>query len=407
MDPKDPVNRLELALRWWEDRCFLYKMVALYRQARGQPCAYKAEGPLVNAPEFRKALMETPGEPPEGFFDRFVLPTVMLKPLGRLWMLPGEIAAWTIESRRIFRLSLDLQAMLNATSLDGVLWKDVQPPFDTFLMALPSPIKDANGREYDAVFFSRASIGGDAEGHLPPEIRELHRKQGFDPDEPGSFAQFLLLPKDLGELKFLSRFEREHILNGWNRKDWKKMSHWTDRALKRLDEPKMTFFGFMDSRVPDVPVTESVRNLHQYTHASTCKCGGTHPEWDAAARLFVGVCIHLSNIPAGPSRERSDWERPGAKSEPPTSLQSQAEVCAIASIHVLTPEERAAFLDHGRAGKGGYEVSAHFRTGHYRRPPGKGSDPLAEKVVWVRPTFVKRDRLKDGALTLGEKETVH
>lgn len=50
-----------------------------------------------------------------------------------------------------------------------------------------------------------------------------------------------------------------------------------------------------------------------------------------------------------------------------------------------------------------HELCAHFRRGHWRRPPGQGDDPTASKTVWVRPTLVRRDRLPEGALPGGSE----
>lgn len=405
MDQKDPVFRLEQALRLWEDRCFLHKMQALYRQAVGKPCPFLPEGPLKHAPEFRKFLIEASNAPPESALDanRFLLPLSMAKPLGKLWGLPSQITSWTLDSRRIFRLSLDLQAMLNATSLDGVLWRDVEPPFGTFVLALPSPIKDDSGREYDAMLFFHGAYENSSSS---PELDALMREKGLDLSQPGSMAGFTLLPKILGELTPLSSFERDHILAGWRKKDWKKMLHWLNQAVLRLQPVAISTFGFMDHRVPDVPVTESLRNLHAFTHATTCTCGRQHVEWDAAARLFVGVSIHLASLPPGPSSGCTGWEKPCFKVRAPMSIMTEADVCTVMSSHVLSSEERETFLRDGRAGHGGYEVSSHFRRGHYRRRPGKGNDPTALKVVRIPPTLVRRDRLKDGVLPLASKTII-
>lgn len=87
-------------------------------------------------------------------------------------------------------------------------------------------------------------------------------------------------------------------------------------------------------------------------------------------------------------------------------MTNDADVCTVSSIYRLTPEERKLIGDHAVSRRGTVELCAHFRRGHWRRPPGKGDDPTAEKTVWVRPTLVCRDRLAAGSMPGGNRTDV-
>ena len=107
------------------------------------------------------------------------------------------------------------------------------------------------------------------------------------------------------------------------------------------------------------------------------------------------------------SPHKSEWEPLSRKAQQDLSLVTrEAEVCTISSCHKLTAKERAALgIDMKVGSVGGHEVRAHFRRGHWRRLPGYGDQPDAPKLVWVRPTLVRRDRLPRGALP-GGAETI-
>ena len=76
-------------------------------------------------------------------------------------------------------------------------------------------------------------------------------------------------------------------------------------------------------------------------------------------------------------------------------------VAMVGSEIVMSPEELRHFREHLGLPKSEREVSAHFRTGFFRRPRGQGKNPDAVKSEWVRPTIVRRDRLEEGALPVG------
>jgi hypothetical protein len=55
--------------------------------------------------------------------------------------LPASLAAWTMHSRRVYRLSQDLQRILLVTSLERIRWTDVLLPFPSFAIELYEPVR--------------------------------------------------------------------------------------------------------------------------------------------------------------------------------------------------------------------------------------------------------------------------
>lgn len=122
--------------------------------------------------------------------------------------------------------------------------------------------------------------------------------------------------------------------------------------------------------------------------------------FEIAARIVAGLCLYLTTLPTRTSH-RSEW-RPAdslAKRPDPRAITTGAEVCLVSSVYELTAQEREVIERVGP--RGYYELCCHFRRGTWRRKPGFGQDPTAPKVVHVRPTIVRKDRLPEGAVPGG------
>lgn len=382
----DQTNRLEQALRVWEDLCFLRRARVLALTALKKPLPYPLDGALRHWQDFRRDLLAAG---PDGDFaiEKYVTPAEhMLKAVGaNLVSLPIELASWTAQSRRIFRPSEELQALLNATSLDGVRWSDVPWPFGAFAVTLEVPLKGETGIDYDCIL--------------------VHGLSALDGDGvEKSVIQFRLFSSAF-EGAAIDRFTREGVTKALTLKQWPKLDRRMKEAEDRLRRAKTSVFSLVEDKVGDAPVTDAVHELLFKIHGRTCGCGGTHPEWDQAVRLVVGLCLYLSTLPSN-SPHRSPWQRPKKSANAhPKAIVNEAEVCTISSAHRLTAEEREAFISDGQH-VGTRELSAHWRRGHWRRPPGKGNDPTAPKVVHVRPTLVRRDKLGPGTLTGGSETSM-
>jgi hypothetical protein len=121
--------------------------------------------------------------------------------------------------------------------------------------------------------------------------------------------------------------------------------------------------------------------------------------------LVSAFIAYLSTLPPG-SPYLSDWtaksksylrNKRGARD--PRSITDGARICTVSSSYVLSQAEQAVIGRREQTGT--YQVRPHFRRGHFRRRPGHGHDPAAPRVVWVRPTLVRADRLPPGGIPGG------
>lgn len=300
--------------------------------------------------------------------------------------IPRQLLSWHKDSRRVYHLSEDLEVLLRLTSLKDVNWGDIRLPFPSFVITLNQPLE---GR-YDCIILSTI----------------LDALTGT----PLTFIS--LLPRTLGEACQTSRrnfgYEAARDLAGRGR--WKKLAEHIGPA--KLESVDVVTFAFNMAAIAETPVATP---LSRYAPApvglpveAALRADIGAQANDDAMRIIAGLCLYLKTLPPG-SPLLGPWVRvrpPSTgkrKPKPSTLITDAAQVCTVASTFVLTHEERAIVREHGASG---LSLSPHFREGHWRRPPGKGSDPTAEKTVWVRPTVVNRHKLAEGELPGGAEKTI-
>ena len=380
------VHRLEQGLRAYEDWCLeqaICKKVGLIIDADAEPLS----GALLHWQDFRSYVLKYASRcaevedvySVEKFeTDSFLRP---LNEVARYVQIPLLISAWCASSRRVFHLADELQLLLSATKLDGVKWNDIDPPFGSFVITLDTPILDVHSRAFDTIGYYSA---------LHPDTSEM----SFD---------FVLLPAELADVKPLSAFNKQNWARAIARRDLHQLKHllhcqdglrqypmlsWTSEYL--ADRDRLVMDSLARPFKWDL-VEDGERVVSEGIDPSL------RPELVVAMRLVAGLCIYLKSLPPGETHT-SSWN-PLSKTQKldARAISNGAQICTVASRFRVPQEHVRAF----REGKGGYEISAHWREGHYRRRPGMGNDPAAPRVIWVRPTLVRKDRLRPGELPGG------
>ncbi len=293
---------------------------------------------------------------------------------------PYYLGEWNAQSRRIYYLPRDLILMLQATSLKGYTFRDIHYPLPSFALALEYPITAGN-EELDFFLFS---------GKRDPEVfYGFSRKfRGWRPIDPTVRQKINKAVRD---------GNRERLL-GIGRKIIKQVpfgAHidmWTSRPwLSSVDGD------------PDVDIEKDMKAA---MHAP-----GALPSEDWTDKLFrvvLGFTFYLQAFQESHKdlvqRVSVDYQRPQ-----PTSfgkaIVSPEDVFRVQSLFELSSEERIGLTNYF-SGRGGWEINTHFREGHWRRPPGEGGNPLAQKTIWVRPTMVRRDRLPENCLPMGSSKMI-
>jgi hypothetical protein len=123
-----------------------------------------------------------------------------------------------------------------------------------------------------------------------------------------------------------------------------------------------------------------------------------------AVRILAGLCLYIRTLPPI-SKYRTKWQKAEVEPlvMPVQAITDEAEVCVVSTEFTLSPEERTIFSSRevNEELAGCMKKNPHFRRGFWKRPPGQGHNPDAEKSIWVRPTIVNRHLLREGELPLG------
>lgn len=378
---------LEQMLQRWEDYYYLQSLLARHPRLCEQALGFQIRPhPFAEHWQHLRSYLLDACRKDEPFdHARFLgastLPESFERQRGSFNRLPLLYWLWSRHSRRIFHPSDDLTLLLAQTSfspeMDG---HAIKLPFDAFAIEFDTPIAGVNG--HDCASLMVGKITGPLTGHeghpypylaifiFPSTAREYQRIPGEEKAAAArDIARAVQGRKTALAVQHLRRFTRHVNAN--------------------LDAGGSGF-----------------ATLYFDTHALVEFARGEDVARNADMRIFrivLGLILYLQTLPAR-TKYRSDW-RPFEHREPPQprAITSTAEVCSVTSAHVLSPADREILSRVGNGG--GHELSAHFRSGHWRRPPGKGDDPTAAKIVWVSPTLVRPDRLEPGTLPAGS-ETV-
>jgi len=338
-------------------------------------------GPVKHFMELRKHLLKIRSA--EQFdFEKFLLPTEVSQTLSTNWPrlmshFPAEMALWICESRRVFRITRELQVLLGATLLGDIRWCDMHWPFDAFVVMLDIPIKSSFDCEYDCILVSRYCM----------------------PDDPEGVIAFRLFSTALDDQqRVISPIKQRRISGLIQEKKWQEAS----ALLANHRLPRLPVDPFFVKANEQSKVVESMAEISCGYKLSDVEA----PQWDIAAQLVVGLCLYMNTLPPK-SSHKSDWN-PALKSlgrPNPNSVTDAAQICTISSTFKLRKEDSELIGINGTT-RAFHEICAHFRRGHWRRRPGQGQDPNAPRAVWVRPTLVRRDRLQDGAIVGGSENIV-
>lgn len=374
------VKRLDQALCLWESRCYVSGTAARVAREPGVEAHYEQlpiAGPLVHAPSFRKYLLESFQS--NGPFDenKYLGYRRILNALSATGDFPWFLWQWNKVSRRVYQITQELQLLLGVTSLDEVTWGDIRFPFPCFGIALNDPIVDErNQKKFDFLLVSLAQ------------------------QENKWYYNFILFPQELETFQPIMVEEKRVVDKAMRNMNWRKALKTIQKCEDRRQGLDLMRINYSVAGGKDKTIEDVQRAGGEFSYS-----GDPLSLFQKMARTIFGLCLYLKSLPSGHSAVREEPQpnrRPprGPSSVDTSCISDIAQVCTVSSIHQLTTEERRV-LEGCRTGAGGYEVRAHFRCGHWRRPPGLGSDPAAERTVWVRPTLVRRDRVAPGSLPGG------
>lgn len=369
MPARNPILFLENELKMLEDLSFVLAHVARLGLMKGDDGDVVApSGIWVNLAKLRPFVL---GRRPELTFEDFETPVNADADNARQREDLRILHTWCHASRKAYVITDELKALLCGMSLGELEWTDLVFPHDAFALAFETPLDlpSADGPiRVCGLMFSWLQSNPDA---TPSLVIKLYSEE-------------VLAYQPLGE------YEKSKL-----RQPQGQLRRLAD-ALKQLQQRL--------GESPRVRMQIDARCLYELRIQDTNTLrspNSDQSDYSELYRLIAGFCFYLQTLPPG-SPHRSAWtgvKNPGKPD--PNAITNGAEICMVSSSVTLTAEERKAFGGEGRLTD--RELSAHFRRGHFRRAPGTGNDPTAPKVVLVRPTLVRKDRLQPGELVGGSE----
>lgn len=371
------VTYLENSLACWETSCFVCSIMLRAAKALGIVAPYENIGPLFHAPEFRKYLLGAAARASFDFGKFWPTSDVMGNQLGAQSWVPIELFNWTKASRRVFDISPELQELLRMTSLNGITWKDALEvlPFPSFAIEFEQPLVSSGGTEFGGALFSTVDIKGSTN------------------------ICFRIFPKKLLTYQPLREKEKSKMLHQLATKEWGRLNGKSTECRVAIKSLSFVVKSFPLASCLEREVPDSLIDLAILAPGAKESIEEAIAVLQNALNIVIGFCLYLKTLPSQSSCKKPWGHIPQSGKQDPLAICNEAQVCVVSSCYQLSDTERHE-LGENRIGS---EKACHFRRGHWRKAPGCGSDPSAPKIIHVRPTLVRRDRLKENQLPGGSE----
>lgn len=371
---------MEEALRAWENYLFLTTTIGLEGENIPKTAQKEVNRYLpLRTHEFRRHLLSSLNRdfaPEEVFGASHIYDSVSHR-FGLSYVtLPQILWSWNQRSRRSYTLTTDLQLELAGTTLSDVRVSDIAWPFDTFGISLPEPISLGYGYcKYDYVIASRNE----------------HLQATKTPET----TVILLLCQHLAGAKYMPPEDRKRVIKKARKGRGGIGQFLSQYQTNRFSNScvSMMCIGSMDEFFVDSlskhihDASAELENERQKKHFTT-----------VVNRIVFGLCLYISSLDPQEKRDVLRWSKDvkvksGTIPHKPETITDESEVCMVTSIRSISTRERdwlRQFMQNERIAS---LPGPHFCQGHWRRPPGDGDDPSAEKTVWVRPYYTGREEL--------------
>lgn len=361
--------RLEQALATYRATCFYLSRWAKALQIPHLTPRFPIAGPIVHGEKLDDYLAKNPEAIGEQFTGPAELREVLTRTVGNVRLhFPLMIGAWAQHSRRIYRVSEDLQLLFDGTDVENIDLRSVRWPFSAFAIAPERPLIDSTGRRHDCIL-----VAIDDEG-----------------DGRSSTLRILTLTDALDKLPTLDERTRFTVEQHLRKGKWMKAQNVCHAGVQPHGRDDIgSYFLFGEAHHVHDKLQDELPNV-ELQEASD-------PMWTTLVRLVIGLAFYTTSKPNQRHRQ-SEW-RQTSSGLPRLPLNQRrrvtdgAQSCLVEHVEVLTLEERAALEYLGQSYcRPRHELTCQcVRTGHWRFKPYQALNPLAEKDVWVRPTKIRED----------------
>lgn len=274
-----------------------------------------------------------------------------------------DLINWYFASKRIYSLSGTLSELLLETKLPEFRPEDMQFVAHSFAVRLHQPIVSPSGMSYDMVVCVHESDTNDLLIH--------------------AFAS------GLPSYKRMSILDRSKLEKALRKGD----SRYPQLHGKLIDEINNAhgLFGIRLEAAGSNSYQEAAEKMLQQ-HA---ELRSEHYLHETILRIVLGTNLYVQT-----KRDQQDTEN-RITDVPKRSERGRSVMHGVGTFELTT-----SYVGHRKpssddTSESASEVRPHFRQGYWRRPKGYGQDPTAIATEWVRPTWVRMDKIVDGETPLG------
>lgn len=310
--------------------------------------------------ELREALSQNKLPEAERIFTTLLNWTGTWQPLVGEYIANSvaDITDWYFNSKRVFSLSTNLVDLLTQTQLPDFNPAETHFIANSFAVNLETPIVlGEHGRLYDFIVCTR--------------------------DPVAHTLSIRAYPKALQTYKRLSNDEKIKITRDAKRGN--------ERFVKRLERvmDESLDYGAVQGYVINPNGEDGYRLIIERDAPKE-----NREDFLKVLQIMLGINLYLQTQKS-PLDSETKESLPMSQTERGPGISSGAEIFSFTTSYAL---HKRAENDH--EGETDKEIRPHFRKRFWRRPKGYGKDPHAKATEWVRPTWVRADRIEKGEIPL-------
>ena len=297
-----------------------------------------------------------------------------------------HVARFFLSGRNIFHFSASLTNLLKLTDVDDVLWGSIKFPYQSFHIHFGAQVQWPLGN-------SERPVDGAYLGEIPsPEFRAIDVMLTTRSEVSGDSSSWNYILNDDPYYYFPFQVESPEATVGDTFRrvvgtDADFDQAWLpvetpDEAKQMAAERGITLASLpAEATAQGQKIRENVKRLPAFREALklvvNCLCYLSSPSREVTARY------PYSEITRAITEGDTALERARARNRASREGYTLIHFCVDSLEH-----DYSAFLS-------GRELSAHWRRGHWRNQ-AIGIGRSEHKLIWIRPTLVRKDRAAEG-----------
>lgn len=378
-------DRMNGLLTRWESVCFLRGINTLV-QTGSLP-----DGACKHFDKFRSYIFKNAGKRmADSAFLNFMRfpPGIDPNELEVTAYIPLTVLSWHHSSRRIFHMPSETQNLLDATSLERILWKEVRFPFNSFVVTLEDPLVSDDGICFDTFVVSKIDT------FLPD-----HNRKGED------IWELRLLPQNLSQKIEINKSDRKKLMvlaKNRSTNELIRMTNFIAEYHRQHGDIKTPTICFFPDEIQNYTITESLPKFGEINgQPDMCKDAAI----DSAIHIFVNLCIYLENYGGHESRSPKNSKSKNRRSKKSTYsdafVSSESELFTVPCHFDMKKSTMKKIVDFIKESKASHEKRAHWRRAHWRRKPGHGNVPFERAPKdWIPMKLINAHKLPENTLPI-------